>query len=184
MDLPVVRGVLTRGTLGPAAGFLRADLFLAALLTNALPAHWLIADSTRRFLTKNPFYWADMVVIRRIVALVVLGSLAFLRTVRIAPSCRVLQDFRQDSRFLSCNEDVIQRSVKLGVFILINLRTVHPVQSVFRPSKVRQKYQSCGLLLHDAKAVRRIPCDREFKIEAEKGCGWLHQKDPGAEYGK
>lgn len=116
--------------------FLLLDLALATVLIADLSARWFIADSTRAFLTRNPFHWADMIVILSLIAPVIFGEFAFLRVLRalrVARSYRVLQELRQDSRFFRRNEEVIQRSVNLGVFIFIVSGTVHALQKGSNP---------------------------------------------------
>ena len=50
--------------------------------------------------------------------------------------------------------------VGVGLFL-------HLLQSVFQPSKVRQKCKTCGLLLHDHDAIHCKHCGSEMKIETE-----------------
>lgn len=50
--------------------------------------------------------------------------------------------------------------VGVGLFL-------HLLQSVFQPSKVRQKCETCGLLLHDHDAIHCKHCGAEVKIETE-----------------
>ena len=135
-DLVIIGSYIAGTILDLPHGFLWLELALAAVLVADLSARWLISDSTRSFLTRNPFHWADMIVILSLVAPLIFGDFAFmrvLRALRVARSYRVLQELRQDSRFFRRNEDVIQRSVNLGVFIFIVSGTVHALQKDINP---------------------------------------------------
>ncbi len=52
----------------------------------------------------------------------------------------------------------------LGLFLRL-------LQSVFRPPKVRQKCQGCGLMLHEPDALHCKHCGREIAIETEGAAG-------------
>ena len=135
-DLLIIGSYLAGSIFDLPTSFLLLDLALATVLIADLSARWFIADSTRTFLTRNPFHWADMIVILSLIAPVIFGEFAFLRVLRalrVARSYRVLQELRQDSRFFRRNEDVIQRSVNLGVFIFIVSGTVHALQKDINP---------------------------------------------------
>ena len=112
------------------------DLLLAVIVTADLAARWLISETTRDFTKRNPFYWADIIVILSLIAPIIFGDFAFLRVLRalrVVRSYRVLQELREDSRFFRRNEDVIQRSVNLAVFIFIVSSVVYAVQKTTNP---------------------------------------------------
>ncbi len=135
-DLIIVASYVVTGILGLPDGFWMLDLVLAAIVLADLTARWLISESTRSFLFRNPFHWADMVVILSLVAPLIFGDFAFLRVLRalrVARSYRVLQELRQDSRFFRRNEEIIQRTVNLGVFIFVVSGTVHALQKDINP---------------------------------------------------
>ena len=225
-DLIVIGSYIFGSVMEMPHGFFFLDLALAVILFADLTARWLISDSARAFFTKNPFHWADMIVILSLIAPLVFGDFAFLRVLRalrVARSYHVLKELRDDSRFFRRNEDVIQRSVNLFVFVFIVSGTVHALQkdinpaistwldalyftmsaltttgfgdivlvgisgrwlsiailvvgvglflhllqSVFQPRKVRQKCESCGLLLHEPDAIHCKHCGAEMAIETE-----------------
>jgi len=135
-DLIIVSSYLVTSIMGLPKGFPALDLILAAIVTADLSARWFISTSSRAFLIRNPFHWADMVVILSLVAPLIFGEFAFLRVLRalrVVRSYRVLQELRQDSRFFRRNEEVIQRAVNLGVFIFIVAGTVHALQKDINP---------------------------------------------------
>lgn len=225
-DLTIVASYVVSSVLGLPKGFPLLDLVLAAIVLADLSARWIISESTRSFWLRHPSHWIDMVVILSLVAPLVFGDFAFLRVLRalrVARSYRVLQELRHDSRFFRQNEEVIQRTVNLGVFIFIVSGTVHALQkdnnasittwldalyftmaaltttgfgdivlvgvsgrwlsiailivgvglflhllqSVFRPPKVRQKCDTCGLILHEPDAVHCKHCGHEINIESK-----------------
>jgi len=225
-DLVVIGSYVLTSALGVERSYVVLDLLLAAILIADLSARWLISSSTRAFVLRNPFHWADIIVILSLIAPLVFGDFAFLRVLRalrVARSYRVLQELREDSRVFKRNEELVQRAVNLLVFIFVVSGFVHALQkginpgittwldalyftmaaltttgfgdivlvgtsgkwlsiailivgvglflhllqSVFQPSKVRQKCETCGLLLHDHDAIHCKHCGAEVKIETE-----------------
>jgi len=225
-DLVLIGSYVLTNALGFDRSFVVLDLLLAAIVMADLSARWLISPSTRAFLFRNPFHWADMIVILSLIAPLVFGDFAFLRVLRalrVARSYRVLQELREDSQFFKRNEEIVQRAVNLLVFIFVVSGFVHALQkeinpdiatwldalyftmaaltttgfgdivlvgtsgkwlsiailtigvglflhllqSVFQPSKVRQKCKTCGLLLHDHDAIHCKHCGAEVMIETE-----------------
>lgn len=225
-DLVVIGTYVLNSVLGMQDSFLLLDLSLAVILLADLSARWLISPSTRGFFLRDFFHWADIIVILSLIAPLVFGDFAFLRVLRalrVVRSYRVLQELREDSRFFKRNEELIQRTVNLVVFIFVVSGVVyslqkgtnpdiatwldalyftmaaltttgfgdivlvgtsgrwlsitiliigvglflHLLQSIFQPSKVRQKCKSCGLLLHDHDAIHCKHCGAEMNIETE-----------------
>lgn len=135
-DLVIIGSYVVTSVLGLPRGFPPLDLLLAAILLADLSARWLISSGTRDFLVRNPFHWADMVVILSLIAPLIFGDFAFLRVLRalrVARSYRVLQELRKDSRFFKRNEEVVQRAVNLGVFIFVVSGLVHALQKGINP---------------------------------------------------
>lgn len=135
-DLIIIGSYIVTSIMGLTRGFPLLDLFLAAILIADLFARWLIAPSLRDFLVRNPFHWADIVVILSLVAPVLFADFAFLRVLRalrVLRSYRVLQELRADSRFFKRNEEVIQRAMNLGVFIFIVSGLVYALQKSVNP---------------------------------------------------
>lgn len=135
-DLIIIGSYVVTSALGLPRSFLVLDLLLAAILIADLSARWLISTGTRDFFVRNPFHWADMIVILSLIAPLVFGDFAFLRVLRalrVMRSYRVLQELRNDSRFFKRNEEVVQRAVNLGVFIFIVSGLVHTLQKGFNP---------------------------------------------------
>ncbi len=140
VDLIIVLSYVASSVLGLHQGMWRLDLILAALVAADLSARWLISDGWRTML-RNPFHRADMVVLLSLLAPLIsdapiVGDFAFLkvlRAVRVARSYRVLQELRADSRFFRRNEEVIQRSVNLGVYIFVVSGTLHALQRDINP---------------------------------------------------
>jgi voltage-gated potassium channel len=135
-DLIIISSYVVTSIIGVPAGLPALDLVLAAIVLADLSARWFVSASTRSFLFRNPVHWADMIVILSLIAPLIFGEFAFLRVLRalrVARSYRVLHEMRQDSRFFRHNEEVIQRTVNLGVFIFIVTGTVHALQKDINP---------------------------------------------------
>jgi voltage-gated potassium channel len=135
-DLIVIGSYVVTSMLGLPRGFPALDLVLAAILVADLAARWLISPSSRDFFLRNPFHWADMIVILSLIAPLVFGDFAFLRVLRalrVLRSHRVLQELRKDSRFFKRNEEVVQRTVNLTVFIFIVSGMVDATQRDINP---------------------------------------------------
>jgi len=136
-DLIIVSSYILTSIFDLPKGFYWLDLVLAAIVLADLSARWFVSGDARSFLLRNPFHWADIVVILSLVAPLVFGDFAFLRilrALRVARSYRVLQELRDDIRVFRRNEEVIQRSVNLLVFIFIVSGTVHALQKDINPA--------------------------------------------------
>ncbi|WP_322894561.1 MULTISPECIES: potassium channel family protein [unclassified Yoonia] len=225
-DLAIIGSYVVTSVFGIENDVPVLDLLLALIVLADLVARWLIAPNARDFILRTPLNWADIVVILSLLAPLLFGDFAFfrvLRALRVVRSYRVLQELRDDSRFFRRNEEVIQRSVNLTVFIFIVSSVVHAsqrlinpdittwvdalyftmaaltttgfgdivlvgtsgrwlsiailivgvglflhlLQSVFQPTKVREKCKNCGLLLHDIDAIHCKHCGAEMNIETE-----------------
>ena len=135
-DLIIIGSYIVTSAFGLERSLPALDLVLAAILLADLSARWLIAPSARDFFLRNPFHWADMLVILSLILPVMFGDFAFLRVLRalrVVRSYRVLQELRADSRFFKRNEEVIQRAVNLTVFIFIVSGLVHALQKNSNP---------------------------------------------------
>lgn len=79
---------------------------------------------------------ADLVVILSLLLPLLLENLAFLRiarALRLLRSYHLLRDLRADSVWFRQHEDIIQRTVNLGVFIFIVTSVVYVTQHHFNP---------------------------------------------------
>jgi voltage-gated potassium channel len=79
---------------------------------------------------------ADLIVIVSLLLPFFIENLAFLRVaraLRLLRSYHLLRDLRTDSAWFRDNEDVIQRSVSLGVFIFIVTSVVYVTQHLINP---------------------------------------------------
>ncbi len=79
---------------------------------------------------------ADLIVILSLLLPVFIENLAFLRiarALRLLRSYHLLRDLRQDSKWFRLYEDVIQRTVNLGVFIFIVTSVVYVTQHNINP---------------------------------------------------
>lgn len=79
---------------------------------------------------------ADLIVILSLLLPVFLENLAFLRiarALRLLRSYHLLRDLRRDSEWFRQHEDIIQRTVNLGVFIFIVTSVVYVTQHNINP---------------------------------------------------
>ena len=79
---------------------------------------------------------ADLIVIVSLLLPFFIENLAFLRiarALRLLRSYHLLRDLRQDSAWFRNNEDIIQRSVSLGVFIFVVTSVVYVTQHLINP---------------------------------------------------
>jgi voltage-gated potassium channel len=107
-------------------GVLLAIEFLARLYAQRLPLRHLPSITTA----------ADLIVISSLLLPVFLENFAFLRiarALRLLRSYHLLRDLRADSPWFRRHEDVIQRTVNLGVFIFIVTSVVYVTQHHVNP---------------------------------------------------
>jgi voltage-gated potassium channel len=109
-----------------ALGFLLSVEFAARLWVERRPLRHLFSLSSA----------ADLIVILSLLLPVFIENLAFLRiarALRLLRSYHLLRDLRQDSKWFRLHEDVIQRTVNLGVFIFIVTSVVYVTQHNINP---------------------------------------------------
>ncbi len=111
------------------------DLVFAVLLSVELAAR-LLAEPARKDAILTFTTLADIVVILSLVLAAFAENLAFLRIVRalrLLRSYHLLRDLRSQSRWFRLHEDIIQRTVNLGVFMFIITSVVYVTQHAFNP---------------------------------------------------
>jgi voltage-gated potassium channel len=111
------------------------DLTLALLLSAELTAR-LYAEENRREQLLSFATLADIVVICSLLLPAVVDNLAFLRVVRalrLLRSFYLLRDLRAASPRFRLYEDVIQRTMNLGVFIFVVTSVVYVTQNDINP---------------------------------------------------
>ena len=111
------------------------DLVVAGLLLIEFAAR-LYAEPARREALLSFTTLADVVVILSLLLAAFAENLAFLRIVRalrLLRSYHLLRDLRTQSQWFRLHEDVIQRTVNLGVFIFIVTSVVYVTQHTFNP---------------------------------------------------
>ncbi len=111
------------------------DLVIGFLLTLDFAARLFAEPERRRYLLSFTTA-ADLVVIVSLLLPAFMENLAFLRiarALRLLRSYHLLRDLRADSVWFRQHEDVIQRTVNLGVFIFIVTSVVYVTQHLFNP---------------------------------------------------
>lgn len=109
-----------------ALGVLLSVEFGARLWVQRRPLHHLFSFTSA----------ADVIVILSLLLPVFLDNLGFLRiarALRLLRSYHLLRDLRHDSEWFRRNEDIIQRTVNLGVFIFIVTSVVYVTQHSINP---------------------------------------------------
>jgi voltage-gated potassium channel len=112
-----------------------ADLVLAGLLSLELIAR-LSADENWRRQVFSVVGLADLVVIASLLLPAFVDNLAFLRVARavaLLRSYHLLRDLRAESEWFRLHEDIIQRTVNLGVFIFVVTSAVYVTQNERNP---------------------------------------------------
>ncbi|HRE20966.1 MAG TPA: ion channel [Rhabdaerophilum sp.] len=118
-----------------AAWIIPADFGVGLLLLVEMAARLLAAPNRRKQLFSLATA-ADLVVIVSLLAPAFVENLGFLRiarALRVLRSYHLLRDLRQDSAWFRLNEDVIQRTVNLFVFIFIVTSVVYVTQHGSNP---------------------------------------------------
>jgi voltage-gated potassium channel len=118
-----------------APWMIAVDLVMAVLLSAEFAAR-LFAEPNRRQLLLSFTTVADLVVILSLLLAAFAENLAFLRIVRalrLLRSYHLLRDLRRESAWFRLHEDIIQRTVNLGVFIFIVTSVVYVTQHVMNP---------------------------------------------------
>lgn len=113
-----------------------ADAVLALLIAVDLGVRWWISYDRRRFLMQFAT-WADVIVIITLLLPAFLGNFLFLRVLRalrLLRSYRVLADLREDFPFFRRNEEVIQSTINLMVFVFVMTALVFVLQANTNPS--------------------------------------------------
>lgn len=111
------------------------DVVLGAVLSVEFAAR-LYAEPAPRKMLLSLATLADIVVILSLLLAAVAENLAFVRIVRalrLLRSYHVLRDLRADSSWFRLHEDVIQRTVNLGVFIFVVASVVYVTQHATNP---------------------------------------------------
>jgi voltage-gated potassium channel len=107
-------------------GVLLAVEFLARLYAQRAPLRHLLSLATA----------ADLIVISSLLLPIFLENFAFLRiarALRLLRSYHLLRDLRVDSPWFRLHEDIVQRTVNLGVFIFVVTSVVYVTQHHFNP---------------------------------------------------
>ncbi|WP_428662084.1 potassium channel family protein [Reyranella sp.] len=111
------------------------DLFVGFLLILDFTARLFAEPARRRYLLSLATA-ADLIVILSLLLPAFIENLAFLRiarALRLLRSYHLLRDLRADSVWFRQHEDIIQRTVNLGVFIFIVTSVVYVTQHLINP---------------------------------------------------
>lgn len=134
-DVVTIGAFLVSSVVGNPAWVIALDLVLALLLIVEFAARLYVEPSVRRVLLTFTTA-ADIVVIVSLLLPFFVENLAFLRiarALRLLRSYHLLRDLRSDSPWFRRNEDIIQRTVNLGVFIFIVTSVVYVTQHLINP---------------------------------------------------
>ncbi|MEQ8824958.1 MAG: ion channel [Filomicrobium sp.] len=113
-----------------ATWVLIADAIIALFIAIDLSMRIWIARNRKRFFMQFAT-WADIIVIVTLLLPAVLGNFLFLRVLRalrLLRSYRVLADLRDEFAFFRRNEEVIQSTLNLMVFVFVMTALVYVMQ--------------------------------------------------------
>ena len=134
-DVAVIVSFIVTTIVGLPQWLLVLDVVFAVVIAADLTARYIIKPSRAAYFL-DIFNWADFIVVLSLTAPAVFGTFAFLRALRalrIMHSVHVLRDLRRNSRLFREQEEVIQRSLNLLVFIFIVSAFVYALQSSVNP---------------------------------------------------
>jgi voltage-gated potassium channel len=134
-DILTVAFFLLAATIRDQWWLLPVDLVLAALLSLEFVARHVADENWRRQLF-SLVSLADVIVIASLVLSAFIDNLAFLRVARalaLLRSYHLLRDLRAESDWFRLHEDIIQRTVNLGVFIFVVTSAVFVTQNERNP---------------------------------------------------
>jgi voltage-gated potassium channel len=134
-DLVTIGVFLLSSMVGVHAWLVPIDLALGLLLTIDLAVRLYVEYDRRRYLFSLATL-ADLVVIVSLLLPLFIENLAFLRiarALRLLRSFHLLRDLRADSTWFRMHEDVIQRTLNLGVFIFVITSAVFVTQHTINP---------------------------------------------------
>jgi voltage-gated potassium channel len=134
-DIAVIASFIVTTIVGLPPWLVIVDMVFAAVIAADLAARYVIAPSRRKYFL-DLFNWADFIVVLSLTAPAFFGTFAFLRALRalrIMRSVHVLRELRRSSRFFRQQEEVIERSLNLVVFIFIVSAFVYALQSSVNP---------------------------------------------------
>lgn len=134
-DLLTVVFFLVSSMLDPQSAFHIVDIPIALILLADLVARAVIANKPVRFFFRFTSV-ADLIVIFSLLAPLLLENLAFLRVVRmlrLLRSYHVARELRHTSSFFRRNEDIIQSSINLFVFIFVTTAIVYVIEAHTNP---------------------------------------------------
>jgi voltage-gated potassium channel len=134
-DVAVIVSFIVTTIVGLPQWLLILDVVFAVVIAADLTARYVIKPSRKAYFL-DIFNWTDFIVVLSLTAPAVFGTFAFLRALRalrIMRSVHVLRDLRRSSRFFRQQEEVIERSLNLLVFIFIVSAFVFALQSSVNP---------------------------------------------------
>lgn len=134
-DLATIAVFLVSSYAYKAWWIIALDLGVAILLIVEFSARLYVEPERGRFL-RSFVTIADLVVIASLLLAYFVENLGFLRiarALRLLRSYHLLRDLRAESAWFRRNEDIIQRTVNLGVFIFLVTSVVYVTQHVVNP---------------------------------------------------
>ncbi|PLX35809.1 MAG: ion transporter [Hyphomicrobiales bacterium] len=134
-DLVTVAFFIVSSMMEPNASIHVVDLPIAGILMIDFVARAIVANRPLRFFFRFSSL-VDLVVIFSLIAPLLLDNLAFLRVVRmlrLMRSYHVLHELRKISAFFRRNEEIIQSSINLFVFVFVTTAIVYVVEARRNP---------------------------------------------------
>ncbi|ADZ72585.1 potassium channel family protein [Polymorphum gilvum] len=129
-DLITISYFVVASMLDPERAHHEVDYAIAAVLATDYVARMLAANRASRYVLSFTSF-ADMVVIFSLLAPAFVDNLGFLRVVRmlrLMRSYHLLKELREGSHWFRRNEDIIQSSINLVVFLFVVTALVYVVE--------------------------------------------------------
>ena len=130
IDIATIVFFIISSTIRDAPWIYEIDAFIGLFILTDLLVRWWISYHPSKFI-KELTTWADIIVILSLLLPWVFESFLFLRVLRalrLLRSYRVLADLRLEYKFFKRNEEIIQSSINLVVFVFIMTALVYVLQ--------------------------------------------------------
>lgn len=135
LDVIAITFFIVSSVMGDHLWIYVVDGILAVLIGMDLAARlWISEDPLAQL--RDPVTWADIVVILTLLLPTLLSNFLFLRVLRalrLLRTYRVLSDLRRDYTFFRRNEEIIQSTLNLGVFLFLMTAMVYVLQKDRNP---------------------------------------------------
>ncbi|MCC2111407.1 MAG: ion transporter [Hyphomicrobiales bacterium] len=135
-DVTTIVFFIASSMIDPGIVYHIVDYAIAAVLLADFIARMIVANRRLRFLTRFTSI-ADIIVIVSLILPAFINNLAFMRVVRmlrLMRSYHVLKEFREFWPFFRKNEEIIQSTINLSVFVFVLTAVVYVLEGHRNPN--------------------------------------------------